>query len=307
MITVVGSLNMDLFIEIAQLPSPGETVLGRNFRSAPGGKGANQAVAVARMGGACMLIGAVGDDPFGAAILANLREAGIDSTNVARRIGVSCGVAMIALDKNGQNQIVVAGGANETLTPDDVARHAEVFARSKAVVVQLEIPLAAVEAALRLGRQAGALTVLNPAPCLPLSDELLSLCDWIVPNELEAAQLSGLKVRDRADAAKAAKKVRKRSGGSNILVTLAADGVWLETDAFAGHVPGFKVQAVDTVGAGDTFIGAFVTRLVEGAAAHEAARFGCAAAALAVTRRGAQAGIPFRTEVEAWLPGAGGS
>jgi len=307
MITVVGSLNMDLLIEAARLPSPGETVLGRNFRRAPGGKGANQAVAVARMGGTCVMIGAVGDDAFGEEMLANLRAANVDVNAVARRAGAASGVAMIALAANGQNQILVASGANETLSQDDVARHAALFRRSKAVVVQLETSLPAVEAALRLGREAGALTVLNPAPCLVLSDDLLRRCDWIVPNEIEAARLSGVTVRGRADAAMASKKLRGRSGGANVLITLGADGAWLDTDSFAGEVPGFKVEAVDTVGAGDTFIGAFVTRLIEGAEARKAARFGCAAAALAVTRRGAQEGIPFRAEVEAWLRSLGGS
>ena len=307
MITVVGSLNMDLFIETARLPSPGETVLGRNFRRAPGGKGANQAVTIARMGGECAMVGAVGDDSFCQEMLANLRAAGVDTNAVARRAGAASGVAMIAVDANGQNQIIVASGANGTLSPDDIARHAALFRRSKAVVVQLETPLPAVEAALRVGREAGALTVLNPAPCLELSDDLLRLCDWIVPNEIEAAQLGGVTVRGTADAATASKKLRERSGGAKVLVTLGADGAWLDTDAFAGDVPGFKVQAVDTVGAGDTFIGAFVTRLIEGAEAREAARFGCAAAALAVTRRGAQEGIPFRAEVEAWMRIQGGS
>jgi ribokinase len=301
MITVVGSLNMDLFIETARLPSAGETVLGRNFRRSPGGKGANQAVAVARMGGTCAMIGAVGDDSFGEEMLANLRAADVDANAVARRPGIASGVAMIAVDSNGQNQIVVAGGANETLSAEDVARHQALFRRSKAVLAQLETPLPAVEAALRLGREAGALTVLNPAPCLEVSDAVLRLCDWIVPNEIEADQLSGLPVRTLADAAAASKRLRGRSGGASVLVTLGADGAWLETDSFMGHMPGFKVRAVDAVGAGDTFIGAFVTRLIEGVEPRGAAWYACAAAALTVTRHGAQAGIPFRAEVESWL------
>jgi ribokinase len=307
MITVVGSLNMDLFIEAARLPTPGETVLGRNFRRAPGGKGANQAVALARMGGACAMIGAVGDDSFGDEMLANLRAAGVDTNAVAQRAGAASGIAMIAVDDCGQNQIVVASGANGTLSPDDIARQTALIRRSRAVVVQLETPLPAVEAALRLGREAGALTVLNPAPWIELSDDLLRRCDWLVPNEIEAAQLSGVTMRGFADATAASKKLRGRSDGANVLITLGADGAWLDTDAFAGEVSGFKVPAVETVGAGDTFIGAFVTRLIEGAEAREAARFACAAAALAVTRRGAQAGIPLRAEVEAWLRGQGGA
>jgi ribokinase len=214
---------------------------------------------------------------------------------------------MIAVDASGQNQIVVASGANGSLSPDDIARHAALFRRSKAVIVQLETPLPAVEATLHLGREAGAWTVLNPAPCLRLSDDLLRCCDWIVPNEIEATQLSGVTVDGYADAAAASRKLRERSGGANVLITLGADGAWLDSKSFVGKVPGYKVQAIDTVGAGDTFIGAFVTRLSEGAEAREAARFSCAAAALAVTRHGAQAGIPFRADVEKWLHGTGGT
>jgi ribokinase len=246
------------------------------------------------------MIGAVGNDDFGREMLANLRAAGVEASGVMRRAGTASGVALITVGPDGQNQIVVVGGANETLSPEEIARHAALFRRSKAVVTQLEVPLPAVEAALRAGREAGAFTVLNPAPCLELSDGLLQLCDWIVPNEIEAARLSGVTVRGRAGADAASQKLRRRSG-ANVLITLGPDGAWLEMDSFTGHVPAFKVEAIDTVGAGDTFTGAFVTRLVEGAAPRDAARFGCAAAALSVTRRGAQAGIPLRAEVEAWL------
>jgi ribokinase len=301
MITLLGSLNMDLFLEAERLPAPGETVLGRNFRRSPGGKGANQAVAISRLGGTCAMIGTVGNDDFGQEMLANLRAAGVEASGVMRRAGTVSGVALITVGPDGQNQIVVAGGANETLSPEDIARHAALFRRSKAVVTQLEVPLPAVEAALRAGRESGAFTVLNPAPCLELGDGLLQLCDWIVLNEIEAARLSGVTVAGRVGADAASKKLRRRSGGANVLITLGPDGAWLEMDSFTGHVPAFTVEAIDTVGAGDTFIGAFVTRLVEGAAPRDAACFGCAAAALSVTRRGAQAGIPLRAEVEAWL------
>jgi len=171
--------------------------------------------------------------------------------------------------------------------------------------VQLETPLLSVEATLRLAREARVLAILNPAPFAPVGDALLHLCDWIIPNENEAAKLSGSEVRDAASAAGAAVAIKMRSACPRVLVTLGANGVWLDTPEFTGHVPGFKVNAVDTVGAGDTFIGAFVTRLVDGAGPREAARFGCAAAAIAVTRRGAQASIPTRREVEAWLKGNG--
>ncbi len=301
MITVVGSFNMDLFIEAPRFPAPGEAILGKNFRRAPGGKGANQAYAVARMGTKAAIIGAVGRDAFGDEMVANLDAAGVDTRAVLRRDTVASGTAMIVLDASGQNQIVVANGANDTLTAEEVTANAELFRHSRAVVVQLETPLDSVEEALMLAKDLNKLAVLNPAPFTPVSDKLLALVDWIIPNEIEASKLTGVAVRDAATAAKAASALKKRSDCENILVTLGANGVWLDTPQFTGHVPGFKVQAVDTVGAGDTFIGAFVTRLVEGTEPREAARFGCAAAAIAVTRRGAQASIPTRVEVEKFL------
>ena len=216
MITVVGSLNMDLLVDAPSLPQSGETVRGRNFRRSPGGKGANQACAVARMGMPCAMLGE--------ALLAGLREDGVDVTAVRRRAESSTGVAMITVDAAGQNQIVVAAGANALVSPHDIERHGELLRASKAVIAQLEIPLAAVEAALRQAKQGGAITVLNPAPCAELSDELLRLCDWIIPNEIEAGQLAGMTVRSVDDAALAARRLRERCGGSRIAVTLGEIG-----------------------------------------------------------------------------------
>ena len=303
MITVVGSFNLDLFIEVPRFPAPGEAIHGKNFRRAPGGKGANQACAVARLGQSAAMIGAVGQDAFGDEMIANLVALGVDVRGVVRRTEVASGTAMIVLDATGQNQIVVANGANDTLTAADVQRHADVFQKSRAVIAQLETTAAATEAALRLAREVGALAVLNPAPFSPVADEVLALCDWIIPNEGEASKLSGIEVNDLATAAAAARKIQTRSGHARVAVTLGAEGVWLDTPEFTGHVPGFRVQAVDTVGAGDTFIGAFVARLVAGASARAAAQFACAAAAIAVTRRGAQSSVPTRAEVEALLRG----
>ncbi|MDB6122449.1 MAG: Ribokinase [Pedosphaera sp.] len=301
MITVVGSFNMDLFVEAPRFPKPGEAILGKNFRRAPGGKGANQAYTIARIGMQAAIVGAVGKDAFGDEMLANLQSVGVDTSGVARRLDVASGVGMVTLDASGQNQIVVANGANDTVTAEEILKQVELFRKSRAVVVQLETPIAAVEATLRLGRELGAITVLNPAPFAVVTDELLSFCDWIIPNENEAEKLTGVEVRDSDSVQVAAKALKERSGCKNILITLGANGVWLDTPEATCHIKGFAVQAVDTVGAGDTFIGAFVTRLVEGADAKEAAQFGCAAAAIAVTRRGAQASVPTRKEVEALL------
>jgi len=305
MITVVGSFNMDLFIEAPRFPAPGEAILGKNFRRASGGKGANQAYAVAKMGVPVAMIGAVGQDAFGDEMVANLLEVGIGTRGVVRRDTVASGTAMVILDAAGQNQIVVANGANDTLTPADVLAQRDSFLRSQAVVVQLETPMDSVAETLRLARECRVMTVLNPAPYAPVADALLHWCDWIIPNENEAAKLSGSEVRDAGSAAGAAVAIKLRSACPRVAVTLGANGVWLDTPEFTGHVPGFKVKAVDTVGAGDTFIGAFVARLVDGTGVREAARFACAAAALAVTRRGAQASIPTRSEVEEWLAAHG--
>jgi ribokinase len=302
MITVIGSFNMDLVIEALRFPAPGEAILGRNFRRACGGKGANQALAIARMGMHATMIGAVGPDAFGDEMLANLRAANVDIATVARRIDVPSGTAMIVLDATGQNQIVVANGANDTLTAADVERATDRIAASKALVVQLETPLESVRAGIEIAQDSGVLTIFNPAPFAPIPDDLLRRCDFIIPNEGEASKLTGVEITVVTDAAAAARQLRERSAfNADVLITLGANGVWIDSESFVGHMPGFAVEAVDTVGAGDTFIGAFAVRIAEGATPQEAARFGCAAAAIAVTRRGAQTSIPTRAETEAWL------
>lgn len=292
---------MDLFIEVPRLPKPGETVLGRNFRRAPGGKGANQACAVGRMGMSCSLVGAVGNDDFAPEMLTSLVAAGVGVSAVDRRSDTASGTAMIVVDAGGQNQIVVAGGANDAVTPDWVHGNSATFRESKAVIAQLEIPVATVAAALRLARASHAITVLNPAPFHPAAANLVPLCDWIVANESETSALSGTAVDSMSDAGRAARELRRQFKFTNILVTLGAHGAWAESDDFSGHVPACEVKAIDAVGAGDTFIGAFVTRRVEGAGIREAVHFACAAAALAVTKRGAQSSIPTRSEVDAYL------
>lgn len=305
MITVVGSLNMDLIIRVPRFPMPGEAIHGEDLQTACGGKGANQAYAVARMGRPACMIGCVGVDAFGEAMLENLRAVGVDTQGVIRRAGSASGTAMILVhDTTGQNEIIVASGANRTLTAADVRAAADRLAKSDAVIAQLETSLPATEAAMAMARQAGRLSVLNPAPFTPLDDALLQLCDYLIPNENETSRLAGVEVRDPESAAAAAQALRAR-GVRNVLVTLGENGVWVDAEAWRGHVPAFPVAAVDTVAAGDTFIGAFVTRLVEGAAVYEAAQFGCAAAAIAVTRPGAQPSIPSREEVESFLRARG--
>ncbi|RMG63181.1 MAG: ribokinase [Chloroflexi bacterium] len=301
MITIVGSLNMDLIVRVPRFPMPGEAIHGNDLQTACGGKGANQAYAVARMGHPACMIGCVGSDTFGEAMLANLRAVGVDTQGVIHRAGSASGTAMILVhDATGQNEIVVAAGANRTLTSADVHAAADRLIQADAVIAQLETSLAATEAAMAIARRAGRLSILNPAPFAPLDDALLEWCDYLIPNEAEASQLAGVEVRGLEGAAAAAQALRLR-GARNVLVTLGENGVWVDAETWRGHVPAFPVAAVDTVAAGDTFIGAFATRLVEGAPVREAAQFGCAAAAIAVTRPGAQPSIPSRAEVESFL------
>jgi len=301
MITVVGSLNMDLFVETPTLPRPGETVIGTRFRQSCGGKGANQAVTIARLGARVALIGAVGDDAFGTDLARSVAASGVNTAAIVRRIGVASGVALIVVDAKGQNLITVAPGANATLSPDDLRPHRATIQSSKALLAPLETPLATVQAAFQIARSVGVPTFLNPAPACPLPPVLAANCDWLMPNETEASRLTGLPVKDAASAAAASCFIRTEIGVPNVLITLGAQGAWLDGREFSGHVAAFRVRAIDTVGAGDTFIGAFVTRLTEGANPEQAARFASAAAAVAVKRRGAQESIPQREEVEEFL------
>jgi ribokinase len=300
MICVVGSLNMDLIVRAARFPQPGETIHGRDFSTACGGKGANQAYAVVRMGQGARMIGCVGDDAFGEAMTANLQRAGVDTSGVLRVAGVSSGIAVITVDDSGQNEIVLAAGANARVDAARVQSMTAAIQTADAVIAQLETTLEATEMALRLAREAGSISIFNPAPGAPVSDEMLALCDWVIPNETEAALLAGMAVHGLDDAKRAAGALRAR-GARNVLVTLGSQGVWADAAAWQGHVPAFPVAPVDTVAAGDTFIGAFASRLVEGALVQDAVRFGNAAAAIAVTRPGAQPSIPTRAEVDAFL------
>jgi ribokinase len=299
MFTVVGSLNMDLTLEVSRFPQPGETIRGHNFRSAHGGKGANQAYAVAKMGLPVAMIGAVGADSFGAEMVEGLAEVGVDVSKVLHREDTASGTALITVDAAGQNQIVVANGANDTLSAADIAAALGDLGECRALLLQLEVPLPAVVAAIELGHGGGIPVFLNTAPCLELPDAVLNQCDWIIANEQEATQLTRQSVTSPAEAGFAATGLRQRAPRAGIVITLGAAGAWIDSAAFTGHVPGFAVETVDSVGAGDAWIGAFATQLLEGQPVERAARFAHLAAAIAVTRRGAQTSIPGRPEVEA--------
>ncbi len=294
MIVVLGSTNTDMVISGAKIPVPGETVSGGSFMMNPGGKGANQAVAVARLSARrrqCVFIAKVGDDLFGRDTARRLKAEGIDARLIVDKTAAS-GTALILVDRKGQNCISVALGANGTLSPEDVAPFASDIERADALLLQLETPLETVLWAARTAHAKGVHVILNPAPAAKLPRELYACLDWITPNETEAELLTGVKVADLASA-QAAERVLKRRGVAHVAITLGAKGCYA-----AGRIhPCVKVKAVDTVAAGDTFNGAFVVALAEGKGVDEAIAFAQAAAALAVTRPGAQASVPFRREV----------
>ena len=301
-IIVVGSLNMDFVVAVKKLPAPGETVLGRNFQMIPGGKGANQACAAGRLvgeGTRVRMVGRVGQDLFGDHLKASLSAAGVDVSTVAHSRTQPTGVALIAVEASGENSIVVASGANMDLPASDVEAMRRVFRGARVVLFQLESPLDTVAAALRIAREEGALTILDPAPAQPLGRELLESVDVLTPNESEALALLGEPARriEASEAAGLASRVRAL-GPKTVILKLGEQGAFLQSASESGHHPGFKVDAVDTTAAGDTFNAALAIALAEDRAMSEAIRFANAAAAISVTRMGAQASAPTRAEVE---------
>jgi ribokinase len=297
-VAVVGSLNMDLVARAPRLPHPGETLAGHAFAQVAGGKGGNQAVAAARLGAQVAMIGCVGADPNGAQLRAGLEAEGIDCGAVGTSETASTGVALIIVDEGSQNAIVIVSGSNGEVTPQTIAQHEAVLAAADVVVCQLETPPDTVRAALAAARRLGKTVILNPAPATgPLPADWLPLIDYLIPNELEAATLTGLPVNSPADAARAAEALR-HAGARNVLVTLGAQGVHAALDGTgASHYPAPQVSAVDTTAAGDTFIGGLAAQLAEGATVDVAIRFAQRAAALSVTRAGAQPSIPHRAEL----------
>lgn len=294
-ILVVGSLNMDLVVRSPRHPQPGETLLGTEFHTFPGGKGANQAVAAARLGGQVKLIGRVGADAFGNALLETLSQDGVDTRHVEQLQDAPTGIALITVNDAGQNTIVVVPGANAKLSPPDLLSAAPSFEGASVVVIQLEIPLLTVTYAADLARRHGARVVLNPAPAQPLSATCLEQVDVLIPNQSEAALLTGC-----AAAGDAARRLMA-SGVRSVIVTMGEGGVLVVEDETATHLPAHRVSVVDTTAAGDAFVGAFAVALAEGRTVREAAAWGNAAGALAVTRAGAQPSLPARAELERFL------
>ena len=294
-IVVIGSTNTDMVVRSARIPVPGETVTGGTFLLNPGGKGANQAVACARLGGDTVFVAKVGDDAFGRETGPRLAKDGIDARLLTDGAAAS-GVAMILVDAQGRNCISVAPGANATLVPADLEPMRGEIEKAAAVVMQLETPLETVCWAAEVARSAGVTVVLNPAPAAELPPRLYSCLDWITPNETEAKLLTGVEVADAASAQAAAEVLHAR-GVKGVVVTLGEQGAFWSVGGASGLVSACPVTAVDTVAAGDTFNGAFVVALTEGRTAEEAVRFAVKAASISVTRPGAQSSVPHRSEV----------
>lgn len=301
---MIGSSNTDLIIKAERIPRPGETVLGGQFATAGGGKGANQAVAASRAGGAVTFIARVGRDTNGDQAVAGFAAAGIDVSHVIRDPTSPSGVALIFVGRSGENSIAVASGANDKLSPTDVRKAKGAFRRARVVLLQLETPLRTIEASIELAAASGLRVVLNPAPARRLPARLLERVYLLTPNESEAELLTGVTVANEAAAARAAGTLLAR-GARNVVITMGSRGAFVAGEAAGNRVrrmiPAFKVPALDATGAGDVFNGALAVALAEGRTLLEAARFGSAAAAISVTRFGAQPSAPTRREIAAVL------
>jgi len=293
-IVVVGSTNMDMVVQADHIPVPGETVLSGSFFMNPGGKGANQAVAVARLGGAVVFVSKLGNDVFGRQFSQLFRDEGIDISFLLYDEDLPSGVALITVDKGGENSIVVASGANARLRKEDLADVMET--PSGILLLQLEIPMDVVEHAVESAASKGIKVILNPAPAAMLSPGLLQMIDILTPNQAEASMIAGMAVTDMDSARKAAKIICDK-GVRTVVVTMGAMGAVICEGGECAVVETKKVDAVDTTAAGDVFNGAIAVALSEGKRMTEAVRFACDAAAISVTRLGAQASIPYRREL----------
>ncbi len=295
-VVVIGGANTDYLIRGAVLPKPGSTVDGQEFQEGPGGKGANQAVGAARLGARVAFLGKVGTDARGKALLERLGAEGVEASAALREADAPTGVALVMVDAEGEKQIMTAPGANHRLSADEVARASELIARARVVLLQLELPLPAVEAAARLGRAAGATVVLDPAPARELPEELLRDVHVIRPNAAEAEVLTGVRVDDAASAKRAGENLLRRGAGAAIVG--APGGNLLLSPEAELWLPQLEVRVVDATGAGDAFAAALAVCLARGEGLLHAARFANVAAAMKTTKLGAQAGLPRREEVE---------
>lgn len=300
-LVILGSVNADHILNVAHFPLPGETISGNQFQMVFGGKGANQAVAAGRCGANISFLACLGNDDIGKKAKAQLMTDNIDTNSIELIDDVATGVALIFVNQQGENVIGIHAGANGRLDTSYVQRHGNIIKEADALLMQLESPLDSVLKAAEIAKQENVQVILNPAPAQALPDELLSLVDIITPNETETEYLTGIKVIDDESAQQAA-DVLHNKGIKTVLITLGSRGVWVsEPNSKGCIVPAFKVKAVDTIAAGDTFNGALITALLEGQSMMPAIKFAHAAAAIAVTRAGAQPSVPWRHEVDAFL------
>ena len=296
-IVVFGSINMDLTTYVPRLPGPGETLFGHSFITVPGGKGANQAVACARLGVDTKLVGRTGQDGFGDEHLRALEKEGVDISGVFRDPDSSTGLAVISVDDKAENSIIVISGANMTVDGEDVARCTSVLDNAKLLMLQNEVPQETNLAVAQEARAKGVLVMHDPAPAKELPEALYPMVNVITPNEVEAEALVGFAIQSKADAVKAAAQLRAL-GVATAVIKLGKSGAYYEADEGSGMIPAFNVQAVDTVAAGDAFNAGLAAGLVAGLPFKECVRWGTAAGALATTKRGAMPSLPYRTEFE---------
>ncbi|NUM78796.1 ribokinase [candidate division KSB1 bacterium] len=295
-ILVIGSANMDLVVSTQRFPQPGETLFGNKFGMYPGGKGANQAVAAAKLGGEVYFLGKMGNDLFREKLCVGMRNDGVQLDHLLIDPNESTGMALITVDSNGQNEIVVVSGSNMNLSPADIVSKRALFAVAKIVLLQLEIPLDTVTQSARLAKEHGATVILNPAPARELPQELLRLVDYLTPNETEAELLTKQAVHDQTSAQTAAMKLLAQ-GVKNVILTLGEKGALLVNHEKAELFPAKKVQAVDTTAAGDAFNGALAFSLANDKTVEEAIRFANTVAAYSATKMGAQSSMPTMKDV----------
>jgi len=299
-IVVVGSVNMDLIVKLRKLPVVGETVIGGTFKMSPGGKGANQAVAAAKLGAESYFVGRIGADDFGKALMENFKRTGVNSEYVTVDRDAHTGVALIMVDQAGKNLIAVASGANSKCSVEDVDRAKDLIEKASVLLLQLEIPVEVVQHAALLAKQGRSKVILNPAPARPLPKKLFELIDVIVPNEVEAEVLTGIPVKDLSSAREAGEKLLG-FGTEAVVITLGERGALLVEKEGYDLVPGVSVEAVDTTGAGDAFCGALAFALATGKSLKEAVFIANCAGALATTKIGAQEALPTLKELESFL------
>ncbi|MGL4392792.1 MAG: ribokinase [Fusobacteriaceae bacterium] len=295
-IVVIGSINMDLVVSCDNIPIGGETVIGKSFEEFPGGKGANQAVALGKLKTEITMLGKIGDDLFGEILLDSMKKNNVITDFIEKDSSTSTGIANIIVESNGQNRIIVIQGANQKVNIDYIDRHINLIKEADYIVTQLEIPKETVAYILKKSKELGKITILNPAPAIKLDDDVIKNCDYLIPNETELEILSGMKTTDVESIKKAAESLLKK-GVKNLIVTMGKDGSIFFSDNEKKIFPAFKVKAVDTTAAGDSYIGGFVSGISSGMSVEKSIKRGTCVAAISVTRKGAQSSLPDLEEV----------